>query len=157
MYALTVCEPFASALIYGGKLIENRRRPIGMTGPLLIHAGKSLDWFAPEHTEWLHARWPDCPASPVAAMHKFKRNMGKVIGMLWAGRPLSRDVLSPQQFRWGTGPVCIPCSFPAPVTPFNLRGQQGIFIVPAASLTQEIHDKADDIRMMAAEAAERVS
>lgn len=48
--ALTVCQPYASALIMvypGGrrlKIVENRTWPTNFRGPLLIHAGKSHVW-----------------------------------------------------------------------------------------------------------------
>jgi len=43
--ALTVWQPWATALIWGGKDVENRRRPIGYRGRLWIHAGlHHPDW-----------------------------------------------------------------------------------------------------------------
>lgn len=40
--ALTVLQPWASAIALGQKRIETRSRPISYRGPLLIHAGKGL-------------------------------------------------------------------------------------------------------------------
>lgn len=157
MKCLTVCEPFASALIYGGKPIENRKRPLGHVGPLLIHAGKSLAWFEPETVAWLHERWPDCPSNPIAAMHKFKANMGKVIGMVWAGRGCWFNAghmpgwWTDRHAEWGTGPYCIPCMGPTRVAPFDVRGQQGVFVVPALQLTDSVIQAADDLMQLATE------
>src|SRR5436190_7737466 len=39
--ALSVRQPWAYAIVYLGKDIENRTRRFGYRGPLLIHAGKS--------------------------------------------------------------------------------------------------------------------
>lgn len=40
--ALTVRQPYAWAIAYGGKDVENRPRPLGFRGLLAIHAGKAL-------------------------------------------------------------------------------------------------------------------
>lgn len=154
MMALTVCEPFASALIFGGKDWENRRKSIHYTGPLIIHAGLSLDWFA--EAPWVHKRWSGCPASPLLALHEFKRRMGYAIGIVWVGAPRLPGIdslLSPLPM-WATGPVCIPVSHPMPFDrPFKLRGQRGRFIVPAADLPDEVIAKADDLHHLMAERA----
>lgn len=41
MKALSVCQPWAWAIIHGAKRIENRSWRTRYRGPLLIHAGKS--------------------------------------------------------------------------------------------------------------------
>lgn len=41
--ALTVRQPWASALLVGGKDVENRTRDTHYRGPLIIHAGKVAD------------------------------------------------------------------------------------------------------------------
>ena len=48
MKALTVCQPYASMIVSGQKLIENRTWRTWYSGPLIIHAGKSLAWFTDE-------------------------------------------------------------------------------------------------------------
>lgn len=150
MRALTVCEPFASALIFGGKDIENRTRPIAVHGPTIIQAGKSLEWYTNELCEWLNARWPECPANPTAAMHKFQTNHGKAIGVLWFGDGFdfgSREQKDRVRWhRWATGPWCIPVlGTPIPVKPFPLRGQQGPYIVPASQLPADVIAAAEKL------------
>lgn len=152
MKCLTVCEPFASAIVFGGKCIENRQRTIGHVGPLLIHAGKSLDWFSPEGIAWLHDRWDGCPANPVRAMHEFKPRMGKVIGMVYACAPANPDNLTELQRPWFTGPVGIPVLGASAIQiPFGVRGQQGVFTVPASELSDLVIELADDLCHVAAE------
>jgi hypothetical protein len=54
MKCLTVCQPWAWAIVYGPKRIENRTWPTSYRGPLLIHAGKSrsrLGDFGPDEPE----------------------------------------------------------------------------------------------------------
>lgn len=41
MKALTICEPYASAIMAGIKKVENRDWPTSYRGVLVIHAGKS--------------------------------------------------------------------------------------------------------------------
>lgn len=44
MKALTVRQPWAKAIIYGGKDVENRTFNTKHRGPLAIHAGLSVAW-----------------------------------------------------------------------------------------------------------------
>ncbi len=46
--ALTVCQPWAYAIIHGGKDVENRSWPTSYRGLLAIHAGKSRSWLDPD-------------------------------------------------------------------------------------------------------------
>lgn len=154
MKALTVCEPFASALIFGGKSIENRSKPIYHVGPLLIHAGKSIEWCLPPCCQWVHERWPGCPANYVTAMDQFKGRMGHVIGLVYVrkSKPLEDPTLTPDERKWATGPECIPCSLAVALKkPFPWRGQQGVFQIPAAALPEEVITAADDMLHIVAE------
>lgn len=69
--ALTVMEPWASAIIHAGKNIENRPWPIQHRGPLLIHAGRGYDQGAPPA---LRERFPRVMHGP--------RGGGKFIGVV---------------------------------------------------------------------------
>ena len=51
MRALTVRQPWATAIIWGGKDIENRTRPTGYRGRLWIHAGL----HRPDRDDYLEA------------------------------------------------------------------------------------------------------
>ena len=42
---LTICQPWAWAILHAGKNIENRKWYSNYRGPLLIHAGKSKKWL----------------------------------------------------------------------------------------------------------------
>jgi hypothetical protein len=43
MRALTIRQPWAAAITYADKRVENRVWPTSYRGPVLIHAGKTLD------------------------------------------------------------------------------------------------------------------
>ncbi|MEU5547186.1 hypothetical protein AB0G85_33220 [Streptomyces sioyaensis] len=49
MRALTIRQPWASAIAYAGKTIENRVQRWSYRGPLLIHAGAAIDRAAKKH------------------------------------------------------------------------------------------------------------
>ncbi|WP_374978123.1 hypothetical protein ACEYYH_10605 [Microbacterium trichothecenolyticum] len=50
---LTVRQPWAWALIHGGKDVENRSRSLGhYRGPVLIHAAKAFDEEARDRASW---------------------------------------------------------------------------------------------------------
>jgi hypothetical protein len=40
---VTIRQPWAWAIVYGGKDVENRRWRTSYRGPLLIHAGQNAD------------------------------------------------------------------------------------------------------------------
>ena len=69
MKALTVKQPWAWAIMHGGKDVENRSRPTKHRGQLYIHAGKT---HSQEGIDFLRARgqWP----APTAG------TLGMVIG-----------------------------------------------------------------------------
>jgi hypothetical protein len=56
MKAITVRQPWAWAIIYGGKNVENRPQPWRYRGPLAIHAGVRISMrgqqFAPLKQAW---------------------------------------------------------------------------------------------------------
>ena len=46
--ALTIRQPWCSAITFGGKRVENRTRPTRHRGLLALHAGLAVDWHVPE-------------------------------------------------------------------------------------------------------------
>lgn len=49
MKAISIKQPWAAAIIYGGKDIENRNWKTKFRGRVYIHASMSVDKNAPEH------------------------------------------------------------------------------------------------------------
>ena len=82
MKALSVNQPWAWAIVHGGKDIENRNWKTSFRGPFWIHAGKRFD---DEGLVWIGSRFPNLPIiidvlngmSPEEAF-----NFGGIIG--WA-------------------------------------------------------------------------
>lgn len=48
MKCLSVCQPWAWAIVNGVKAVENRSWRTAHRGPILIHAGKSRRWLGAE-------------------------------------------------------------------------------------------------------------
>lgn len=117
MKAISIRQPWAYAIFYLGKDIENRTWRTAYRGPLLIHASKR--WSTYGHS-WLvsHMRL-DVP-------HRDKHVLGAIIGMV--------DLVGCISFsgsRWFQGPygwvLKSPLLFEEPV-PY--RGMPGLFDVP---------------------------
>ena len=58
MKALTVQQPWAWAIVHGGKPIDNRTQKWGYRGPLAIHAGQRIDRDALE-SDLINDAWCD--------------------------------------------------------------------------------------------------
>lgn len=119
MRAITVCQPWAWAIIEGRKLVENRNWPTQYRGVLAIHAGKSMQWFT-------GGNLPDGTPEPVVDSLIFgavigtveiydcvRRNSAKVTGNCWAEGPWCWLLRNQQKFD----------------RPVFCRGQQGFFEV----------------------------
>jgi hypothetical protein len=124
--ALTVRNPWAWAIIHGGKDVENRSQPTKHRGRLYIHAGKAWDDTA---IYKIGNILPDLPESINEDL------AGMVIGTV--------DVIGSHPatdcFKFGE-PACSPWAFREPdvhhwvlanarplATPFPARGQLGIW------------------------------
>jgi hypothetical protein len=124
MRAITLWQPWAWAVIYAGKDVENRPRSLGYTGEIAIHAGLKLDdaWAADRiltitgHALINRDLWP---------------SRGCIIGVvdivLWR-RSIEKEPSSP----WEFGPWCALLRNPRPIAcPVPVRGYQGTWTVPA--------------------------
>ena len=124
--ALTIRQPWAWAVMYGGKDVENRRWRTAYRGPLLIHAGKNADPDpeAPTRLLWTMAD-PDAFGQPRAAWQAREA----IIGVVHLA-----DVLTDSPSPWATaGWYHWVFEFPAPVDPLiPCRGRPGLWVPPAA-------------------------
>lgn len=124
MKALTVCQPYAAALM-GPKRIENRERLWNFRGQLLIHAGKSTRFMDSLNAAEL-ATWPGYDPGKL----RFGYIIGKVIVLDCVPYQPNHHT-SP----WACGPYCLITAQPMRLKfPFQYRGQLGLFDVPDALL-----------------------
>jgi activating signal cointegrator 1 len=144
MKALTIHQPFAHLIVTPQaelpagavqKRVENRRANVLYRGPLLIHAGKSLNWFDADD-------WPPTPAKSELSFDDFPdMAFGAIVGVveLMACRTI-QDIRArrlPAWLAWvethkhTEGPFCwILGNVQRFKTPVPFRGQQGLFDVP---------------------------
>jgi len=128
MKCLTVCQPFATALVYGVKDVENRPRKIGYVGPVLIHVGLSRKWLnqikaddqLSRRLSWLMG---------IAGSAVTDETFGCVLGVVDLMKPCPPEDLGDNN--WASGPVCHPCCNAMVFTrPFPWRGALHLFEVP---------------------------
>lgn len=84
MRILTVRQPWAWAIIHGGKDVENRVRNIAgdYRGPVAIHvAGKYAEHVDSEALDDATERWHDQPGAD-CNRHPWTSNVGKIIGVV---------------------------------------------------------------------------
>lgn len=107
--AITVRQPWAWAIVHGGKDVENRTRNIagGFRGPVAIHAGLAFDdagtWEDGPCEDLLLDWFKDHPDDP--ATYPW-RHRGAVLGVVDLGEvhpDCTEDVIG-----WGPTPTCSP-------------------------------------------------
>lgn len=120
MKALTVCQPYAWALIHGPKRIENRTWYTHYRGALLIHAGKSKKW------------WPDEPVladgTPIPPPTELA--WGAIIGSVTLHDCVPISYFGPHRSPFACGPFCWRTEHPIAFKPVPFRGAMGFFEVP---------------------------
>lgn len=137
MKVLSVRQPWAWAIIHGGKDIENRNWGTKYRGPLAIHAGKAFDMTAREFESLLRndfgPHWSNMCEAFIGEYDSIGNEpRGAIIGVVDLVDCLpSHSCDSP----WKAGPdpdyFCWILANPRPLaTPLLLKGQLGLFEVP---------------------------
>jgi len=135
MKALSVLQPWAWAIVFGGKSIENRAWRTTHRGPLLIHAASSGRLFGRGLA--LEAVGPErffAPAPTVRALLPGlpsieQLTFGALIGTVDLVDVVRFDDVGPDPF--AEGPWCWRLESPQPLAvPIPWRGLPGVFEVP---------------------------
>lgn len=116
MKTLTVCQPWAWALIHGPKRIENRSWPTRYRGPLLIHAGKTRNRLGDEEDSL-----PDLP--PYRLLE-----FGALIGVVELVDCVPVELVVGEPF--AEGPWCWLLRNPRAIDPMPMLGKLGLWVVP---------------------------
>ena len=129
---LTVRQPWASLILYGGKDVENRSRQTHYRGQLLIHAGKewSADGFDKllEYASNMTEKWDFSLFQALCHANAWR---GAIIGSVdlvacvWPADSFWADACS---WHWI---LANPQPFDEPIP---WRGQQGLWTIDAAEL-----------------------
>lgn len=126
MKALTVCQPYADALM-GPKRIENRKQRWHHRGPLLIHAGKSRSYMGTLTLSEM-VEWPEYDARLLL--------FGFIVGKLdlVGCEPYDREK---HTSCWASGPYCLITENPQRLAePIPYLGALGMFDVPEKLLAK---------------------
>jgi len=135
MKAITICQPYASAIIEGVKTIENRNWKTNYRGQLLIHAGISKSWFTkiPFHQYELIKSFKPFDQLPMGMILGTVLLIGIANGV-WE----TKDGNTYKNDPFAAGPYCWILKNPRKLkNPIPYRGWQGIFEVPNQSLAPE--------------------
>jgi ASCH domain len=116
MKALSVCQPWAWAIVTGLKTVENRSRPTRHRGPLLIHASRSRRYLGEDFADLL-------PGLPPADWLDF----GALVGMVEVVGCVPAEEVGDDPF--ATGPWCWLLRDARRVCPHPFKGQVGLFHV----------------------------
>lgn len=123
--AITICQPWAWAIIHGPKRIENRTWPSDYHGPLLIHAGKSEKYWS-DGIEFLSVLSIALPCLGDVAW-------GEIIGVvdMVGCMPVHQAKAAGMNWPFAEGPWCHIYENPrAFLEPIPYRGRQRLFGVP---------------------------
>lgn len=119
MKAISVRQPWAWAIIHGGKDIENRTWATRHRGPLLIHAGKSMNRSDLERM-FGYLQEDGLPVPQRAELY-----FGGIIGVVDL-----LDCVEDHASPWFGGPVGWVLANPRPLSFRPWKGQLNLFDVP---------------------------
>ena len=139
MRALTVCQPWAWAIVDGRKSVENRTWRTDYRGPLAIHAGLSRAHLDAMESYPDLSRWDDddlvfgaiigvvelvdcVRVAPPWPIERFPAAEQPELRRTWP----RGEVPDP----WATGPWCWLLERPRAITPIPCRGALGLWMPP---------------------------
>lgn len=115
MKALTIKQPWAHLIVTGQKDIENRSWATAYRGPVLIHAGKSLDV---DGLDWLRA-------CGVTVPHDRYLDRGGFVGVAWLA-----DCVTRSDSDWFEGPYGFVLTGVRRCQFYPCKGALGLWNVP---------------------------
>lgn len=125
--ALTICQPWAWAIVNGPKRAENRSWSTTYRGPLLIHAGKSRQWYTPYLNDGSPAPAEDALAYGAAVgIADLVACVHHASYVRWPGGMPA--VVAAMRSAFAEGPYCWVLDNVRPlVEPVPMRGAQGLW------------------------------
>ena len=138
---LTVRQPYAAALVWGPKCVENRTKPAPGLRPgdwLAIHSARELYDMDERAWRWFHGLWPDAPRDEADP----RMRKGVILGVARYVGTATDETLEKamstalagelsEARRWFGGPYGWLFDVRVPLaTPIPLRGQLGVFEAP---------------------------
>jgi len=120
LYALSIKQPWAWLIANGFKDIENRTWPTNYRGPVLIHAGKSVDRGA---YDWIASTIPDAAAARIPVISTLPK--GGIVGYAEI-----IDCVANSQSKWFAGPWGFVIKNGRPLPFISIKGQLKFFQIP---------------------------
>jgi len=130
--ALSVRQPWAHAIFYMGKDVENRSCNYRYRGPIFVHAGKTYDR---DGAIYLQERGVKVP-SRRDFLHD--GTLGRIIGIVTISDCVPEYKLTNS---WAAGPYCLMLENPLAFEyPFKYQGRLGIFNVDMGLVASKIRN-----------------
>lgn len=130
MRGLTICQPWAWAVMEGIKRFENRVWETNYRGPLVIHAGKSREWLG--GIQDLHMAGYD--------IYEEDLLFGELLGVVDLVDCHKRSRMRTDD-PFAEGPYCWELLRPRKlVEPIPYRGRQGLFTIPDELIEKAVFD-----------------
>lgn len=129
MKALSIQQPWAWAILYGGKRVENRKWPTRFRGRFAIHTGMQYD---ADHFEALRELLGTLDVPPIEAL-----TLGSFIGLATLVDCVRDNNMAVCDDPWATGPWCFVLRDVEPLAaPIWGTGRLGFFDVPEDILNE---------------------
>ena len=123
MKALSIRQPWAWLIVYGGKDVENRTWKTNYRGPVLIHASKTLDVYVYNDEFLKHTAFNDVVAAEL--------RIGGIIGIADLV-----DCVTESDSEWFTGPYGFVLENVKSLPFKAMRGRLGLFAVEWQEVTE---------------------
>ena len=139
MKAITVKQPWASAIIWGGKDVENRTWSTKYRGPLAIHAGSgSFTDFDPY--KWIRLTVGPSVLGEIRQYHRVRGSVLGVVDLIGCVREYDSPWAMPGCWHWV---LAYPRAF---VSPLPMRGKLGLWTIPMVAHQIEALKTASDFK-----------
>lgn len=127
MKALSLLQPWAEAVLFLGKNIENRKWPTNHRGPLIVHCSKGWDG---DGEKWITKNWKKVasqyPADPSVFFAAARLRRGCFAGITDVLNCVPHDELL-LETPWAFGPFCWLLANTTTCQVFEGPGQLGLF------------------------------
>lgn len=121
MKALSIQQPWAYAILYLGKRVENRTWHSDFRGPIYIHAGLRVDRDSFDDLEDMIRKLPE---------PRPKAHLGALLGTATVTDCVRVEEVPPEQQSWANGPWCFILDDVKPLPkPIAYKGALGFFEV----------------------------
>lgn len=130
MRALSIQQPWAWAILYLGKRVENRTWYTGFRGPIYIHAGKKVDRGAFDYIDDLIDEKTAAEIVAELGCSKGKLYCGYLVGTATVTDCVKPESVADEQGAWANGPWCFVLDDVKPLPePIPHKGALGFFEV----------------------------